>query len=177
MTMEMADSFFTCRSDQLFTVHICHDYLACQITAKQMQAVCAIQSRELLGGRWTVQDSTDAPNVAAMYQPTNGISSWVKESVVTEAEPKSRGYVIEKWILIAQHLFQLNNFDGLVAVISDLDDTSVFRLHQSCDTVSIQAKESIRSLRRIVDLSQNHKTLRPLISSSSASRLPSQVHI
>ncbi|KAF5638793.1 Ras guanine-nucleotide exchange Cdc25p [Fusarium tjaetaba] len=102
-----------------------------------------------------------------MCQLTNGISNWVKESVLTEAEPKGRGYVIETWILIAQHLFQLSNFDGLVAVTSGLDDTSVLRLKQSWDAVSVQAKESFRSLRRIIDPSENHKTLRALFSSSS----------
>ncbi|KAF5563887.1 Ras guanine-nucleotide exchange Cdc25p, partial [Fusarium phyllophilum] len=172
MTMEIANRFFTCRVDHLSVVHICHTYLAAQITSMQMQVFCAIQSRELLAGRWMAHDPADAPNVVAMCRLTNGISNWVKESVLTEAEPKRRGRVIATWILVAQHLFQLSNFDGLVAVTSGLDDTSVLRLKQSWDAVSVQAKESFHSLRRIVDPSENRKTLRALFSSSPAPRVP-----
>ncbi|KAF5575801.1 Ras guanine-nucleotide exchange Cdc25p [Fusarium pseudocircinatum] len=108
---------------------------------------------------WMAHDSTDASNVVATCRLTNGISNWVKESILPEAEPKSRCRVIERWILIARHLFQLSNFDGLVAVTSGLDDSSVLRLKLSLDAVSVQAKESFRSLRRIVDPSENRKTL------------------
>ncbi|RBQ80893.1 hypothetical protein FVER14953_10575 [Fusarium verticillioides] len=172
MSMDIANSLFTCRGDQVSIVYMCHDSLAAQITSKQMQVFSCIKARELLAGRWMVHNSKDAPNVVAMCQLTNRISNWVKESILTEAEPKGRGYVIETWILIAQHLFQLRNFDGLVAVTSGLDDTSVLRLKQSWDSISIQAKESFRSLRRIVDPSENRKKLRALFSSSSAPRLP-----
>ncbi|KAF5975097.1 Ras guanine-nucleotide exchange protein [Fusarium coicis] len=152
--------------------HICYDHLAAQITSKQMQVFSSIKSRELLAGRWMVQNSIDAPRAVAMCQLTNGVSNWVKESVLTEAEPRRRGQAIETWILIAQHLFQLSNFDGLVAVTSGLDDISVLRLKQCWDAVSVQAKESFRSLQRIVDPSENRKTLRNLFSSSPAPRLP-----
>ncbi|KAG5746590.1 hypothetical protein H9Q70_010725 [Fusarium xylarioides] len=135
MTTEIANRFFTCRVDHLSVVHICHTYLAAQITSKQMQVFCAIQSRELLAGRWMAHDPAGAPNVVAMCRLTNGISNWAKESVLTEAEPKRRGRVIATWILVAQHLFQLSNFDGLVAVTSGLDDTSVLRLKQSWDAI------------------------------------------
>ncbi|KAF5667505.1 Ras guanine-nucleotide exchange protein [Fusarium denticulatum] len=172
MTMDIADILFACRGDKISVVHIYHDYLAAQITSKQMQVFCTIQSRELLAGRWMAHDSKDAPNVVAMCRLTNGISVWVKESVLTEAEPASRGRVIERWILTAQHLFHLSNFDGLVVVTSGLDDSSILRLKLSWDAVSVQAKESFRSLRRIVDPSENRRTLRALFSSSPAPRLP-----
>ncbi|PNP84183.1 hypothetical protein FNYG_02871 [Fusarium nygamai] len=174
MTTDIANCLFTCRGDQMSVVYMCHDYLAAQITSKQMQVFSSVKARELLAGRWTAHYSKDAPNVVAMCQLTNGISNWVKESVLTEPEPKDRGQVIETWILIAQHMFQLSNVDGLVAVTSGLDDTSVLRLKQSWDAVSVQAKESFCSLRRIVDPSENRKTLRAPFSSSPTPRLVSE---
>jgi hypothetical protein len=110
ITFAMTENFFACRRDQLSIIHISHNYLACQITSKQMQVFCAIQPRETLAGRRMAHGSKDAPNVAAMTELTNGISNWVKESVLTNVDPNTRGFIIERWILIAQHLFQVKSF-------------------------------------------------------------------
>jgi son of sevenless len=59
-----------------------------------------------------------------------------------------------------------------VAVTSGLDNTSVSRLKESWNAVSLQAKESLRSSQRIIDPSENRKTLRALFLTSSSPRLP-----
>ncbi|KAF4944582.1 hypothetical protein FGADI_12586, partial [Fusarium gaditjirri] len=117
----MANHFFEGRHHHLRILDLCHKHLASQITSKQFSVFSSIQKRELLAERWMLNKNRDAPNVAAMMQLTNEISYWVKESILTDLNIKTRSLVIEKWILVAQHLFQLSNFDGLVAVTSGLD--------------------------------------------------------
>ncbi|KAG4258032.1 hypothetical protein FPRO03_02987 [Fusarium proliferatum] len=170
VTLKKANSFFDDRSGQLSILDICYKHLASQITVKQMKIFRSIEKRELLGERWI--KSRDAPNVAAMMQLTDGVSNWVKQSILSDPDPKSRGAIIEKWVLVAQHLFQSNNFDGLVAVTSGLDDISISRLRASWNAVSLPAKESLRSLRMIVDPSGNRRKLQALTLTSSGPCLP-----
>ncbi|KAF4338050.1 Ras guanine-nucleotide exchange Cdc25p [Fusarium beomiforme] len=152
--------------------HMSHVYLASQITVKQMALFCTIQPRELLGGKWLVDGAADAPNVAAMSHLTNNICNWVKESILEESDSRIRGLVTEKWILIANYMFQIGNFDGLVAITSALDDSSIMRLQISWHHVSAPAMEVLQSLKRIVDPSQNRKTLRALFATSTKPHLP-----
>ncbi|TXB97711.1 hypothetical protein FocTR4_00011121, partial [Fusarium oxysporum f. sp. cubense] len=62
--------------------------------------------------------------------------------------------------------FPAGMLDGLVALTSGLDNTSVSRLEQPYDALSLQAKESLHSLERTVGLSENRKALRASILSS-----------
>ncbi|EMT74444.1 hypothetical protein FOC4_g10002560 [Fusarium odoratissimum] len=64
--------------------------------------------------------------------------------------------------------------DGLVALTSGLDNTSVSRLEQPYDALSLQAKESLHSLERTVGLSENRKALRASIKKGETSRNPDE---
>ncbi|RBA21172.1 hypothetical protein FPRO05_07486 [Fusarium proliferatum] len=152
--------------------HMSYVYLASQISVKQMALFCSIQSSELLGGKWLGNGALEAPNVVAMCHLTNSICNWVKESILVEVDARIRGLVAEKWILIANYMFQIGNFDGLVAVTSGLDDSSIIRLRASWQHVSPPAIEILQSLKRIVDPSQNRRTLRALFASSTKPHLP-----
>ncbi|KAF5665719.1 Ras guanine-nucleotide exchange Cdc25p [Fusarium circinatum] len=171
VTLKTANSFFNDRNGQFSILDMCHKHLACQITVRQMRIFCSIQRRELLAKRWMLNKSS-VPNVASMMQLSDGISNWVKHSILTDLDPKNRGAIIGKWILVAQHLFQLNNFDGLVAVTSGLDDHAVARLRASWNAVSLPVKESLRCLRMVADPSGNRKKLQSLTVASSGPRLP-----
>ncbi|KAF5617046.1 Ras guanine-nucleotide exchange Cdc25p [Fusarium tjaetaba] len=171
VTLKAANNFFNDRNDQPPILDMCHKHLACQITVKQMRIFCSIQRKELLAERWML-DKSSAPNVASMMQLSDGISNWVKHSILTDLDPKNRGAIIGKWILVAQHLFQLNNFEGLVAVTSGLDDHTVSRLRASWNAVSLPVKESLRCLRMIVDPSGNRKKLQALTVACSGPCLP-----
>lgn len=152
--------------------HMSYVYLASQISVKQMALFCSIQSSELLGGKWLGNGALEAPNVVAMCHLTNSICNWVKESILVEVDARIRGLVAEKWILIANYMFQIGNFDGLVAVTSGLDDSSIIRLRASWQHVSPPAIEILQSLKRIVDPSQNRRILRALFASSTKPHLP-----
>lgn len=152
--------------------HMSYVYLASQISVMQMTLFCSIQSSELLGGKWLGNGAAEAPNVVAMCHLTNSICNWVKESILVEVDARIRGLVAEKWILIANYMFQIGNFDGLVAVTSGLDDSSIIRLQASWQHVSPPAIEMLQSLKRIVDPSQNRRTLRALFASSTKPHLP-----
>ncbi|CZR43733.1 uncharacterized protein FPRO_07350 [Fusarium proliferatum ET1] len=152
--------------------HMSYVYLASQISVKQMTLFCSIQSSELLGGKWLGNGAAESPNVVAMCHLTNSICNWVKESILVEVDARIRGLAAEKWILIANYMFQIGNFDGLVAVTSGLDDSSIIRLQASWQHVSPPAIEILQSLKRIIDPSQNRRTLRALFASSTKPHLP-----
>ncbi|KAF4958930.1 hypothetical protein FGADI_2009 [Fusarium gaditjirri] len=165
--------FGASHTNEHWAVHLMsYVYLASQISVKQMGLFCSIQSSELLGGKWLGNGAAEAPNVVAMCHLTNSICNWVKESILVEVDARIRGLVAEKWILIANYMFQIGNFDGLVAVTSGLDDSSITRLQLTWQHVSPPAIEILQSLKRIVDPSQNRRTLRALFATSTKPHLP-----
>ncbi|RKL20891.1 hypothetical protein BFJ72_g14992 [Fusarium proliferatum] len=160
------------QDDDWSIANISPECLASQITVKQMTLFCAIRPQELLKGRWMVNKASDAPNIAALYHLTNNICNWVKESILTETDCKARSLITEKWILTANYMFQMGNFEGLVAITSGLDDSSIARLEGSWHQVSLLASEMLQSLKRLIDPSGNRKTLRTLSSALPKPHLP-----
>ncbi|RSL38205.1 hypothetical protein CEP53_015077 [Fusarium sp. AF-6] len=144
-------------------------HLAHQITVKQMELLRAILPQEFLACRWM---HGKAPNIAAMSRLTNNISNWVSATILSEPNAKVRGSIIGKWTQVAHQLFQLRNFDGLVAVVCGLTNTPVYRLHASWDAISSSDRESFHSLLTAVDPSQNYRALRGMAEHFPKPRLP-----
>ena len=51
------------------------------------------------------------------------------------AGPEERGRVLGRWVEIAQHCRLVKNFSSLLAVLSGLQSSPVFRLRRAWDSV------------------------------------------
>ncbi len=67
----------------------------------------------------------------------NHLSSWVITLILTNSKPKHRARMYERFMYIAQHLRQLNDYETLYAVTSGMRDTSVQRLSQTHQLVQV----------------------------------------
>ncbi|KAH7320263.1 ras guanine nucleotide exchange factor domain-containing protein [Stachybotrys elegans] len=134
--------------------------LARQLTIKQMSIFCSILPEELLASQWMKNGGVDAPNVKAMSSLSTDLSNLVADSILQYSEIKKRATAIKQWIKIAQHCLELNNYDGLMAIICSLNSSTISRLRKTWDVVSVKRKEALRLLQEIVEPSQNHKVLR-----------------
>lgn len=134
--------------------------LARQLTVRQMGIFCSILPEELLGSQWMKKSGADAPNVKAMSSLSTDLSNLVAETILQYPEVKKRATVIKHWIKIAQHCFDLHNYDGLMAIICSLNSSTINRLRKTWDIISDKRKETLRTLQRTVEPSQNNKVLR-----------------
>lgn len=134
--------------------------LARQLTIKQMNIFCAILPEELLASQWMKKGGVDAPNVKAMSALSTDLSNLVAETILQQSDIKKRASVIKQWIKVAHQCFELNNYDGLMAIICSLNSSTISRLRKTWDIISAKRKEVLRNLQGIVEPSQNHKVLR-----------------
>ncbi|KAI0407860.1 ras guanine nucleotide exchange factor domain-containing protein [Xylaria palmicola] len=134
--------------------------LARQITLKQMSIFCSIKPEELLGSQWMKNGGIDSPNVKAMSGFSNDLSNLVVDTILQYPEAKKRAAVIKHWIKIAHQCLELNNYDGLMAIICSLNSSIVSRLRKTWDLLSHKRRELFRSLHAILEPANNNKVLR-----------------
>ncbi|ORX36746.1 ras guanine nucleotide exchange factor domain-containing protein [Kockovaella imperatae] len=80
----------------------------------------------------------------------NHMSRWASTMILAHHKAKYRARIYERFMLITHHLRRLNNYDGLYAILSGMQETSIHRLNQT--HALIQPSTSSRE-------SQNHLTL------------------
>ncbi|KAI0970804.1 ras guanine nucleotide exchange factor domain-containing protein [Xylaria arbuscula] len=134
--------------------------LARQITLKQMSIFCSIKSDELLGSQWMKNGGVDSPNVKAMSGFSNDLSNLVADTILQHSEVKKRAAMIKQWIKIANQCLELNNYDGLMAIICSLNSSVISRLRKTWDIISPKRRELFRTLQIIVEPANNHRVLR-----------------
>ncbi|KAI1812017.1 RasGEF domain-containing protein [Poronia punctata] len=134
--------------------------LARQITLKQISLFCLIKPEELLGSQWMKKGGVDSPNVKAMSGFSNDLSNFVADTILQYSEVKKRAAVIKHWIKIASQCLELNNYDGLMAILCSLNSSVINRLRKTWDLVSPRRREMLKGLYAVVDPSNNTKALR-----------------
>ncbi|KAI0539219.1 ras guanine nucleotide exchange factor domain-containing protein [Xylaria digitata] len=134
--------------------------LARQITLKQMAIFCAIKPEELLGSQWMKNSGVDSPNVKAMSGYSNDLSNLVADTILQYPEVKKRAAVIKQWIKIASQCLELNNYDGLMAIICSLNSSVISRLRKTWDIINPKRRELFRTLNTIVEPANNNRALR-----------------
>ncbi|KAI1120657.1 ras guanine nucleotide exchange factor domain-containing protein [Nemania abortiva] len=134
--------------------------LARQITLKQMSIFCAIKPEELLGSQWMKNSGAESPNVKAMSGFSNDFSNLVVDTILQYPEVKKRAAIIKQWIKVAQQCQELNNYDGLMAIVCSLNSSVVSRLRKTWDLISPKRRESFKTLYNNVNPANNNKALR-----------------
>jgi hypothetical protein len=134
--------------------------MARQITLKQMSIFCSIMPEELLGSQWMKRGGIDSPNVKAMSSFSNDLSNLVADTILQYPEVKKRAAMIKQWIKIAHHCLELNNYDGLMAIVCSLNSSVINRLRKTWDIISPKRREMFKTLHTIVEPSNNNKVLR-----------------
>jgi hypothetical protein len=58
-----------------------------------------------------------APNLSAFIAHFNRIGNWIASTVIEAPDEKKRVVTIEFWIKVAEKLFEMNNFAGLMELV------------------------------------------------------------
>ncbi|KAI1381297.1 ras GEF [Hypoxylon crocopeplum] len=134
--------------------------VARQLTLRQMNIFCSILPEELLGSQWMKKHGASSPNVKAMSSFSTDLSNLVADTILQYPEVKKRAIVIKQWIKIAHQCLELNNYDGLMAIVCSLNNSIISRLRKTWELVSPKRREMLKSLQAVVEPSNNNKVLR-----------------
>eukprot|EP01132_Coremiostelium_polycephalum_P002919 gene2919-3637_t len=147
--------------------------IAEQLTLMDFDTYKSIEEIELINQAWSKPDQkSKTPNVFAMVNRFNSMSSFVSWSILRERDIKIRAKMMLKMIKICIYLSKLNNFNGLLAFLSGLTVSSVYRLTHTKSFIPKQYQKKLETLCKLLDTHKSHKFYRDTIHSTSPPLIP-----
>eukprot|EP01126_Amoeba_proteus_P055987 TRINITY_DN6988_c0_g1_i1.p1 TRINITY_DN6988_c0_g1~~TRINITY_DN6988_c0_g1_i1.p1 ORF type:complete len:197 (+),score=36.79 TRINITY_DN6988_c0_g1_i1:549-1139(+) len=129
------------------------DEIARQMSLIEWRMWCSIKPYEFLDLAWTKKDKTTrSANVLAMIENFNYLSSWVATRICMTEKTRDRVQLVSKLIDIAQKLRQLNNFNGLMEILSGLNRGPVYRLRQTFAEIEKKKKKKKKKYSALIPL-------------------------
>jgi hypothetical protein len=111
-------------------------------------------------------------NVNRMIDHFNHVAYLVTNYILLRDKPKHRALMLEKWMKIARVLRQLNNYNGLGAVLAGIKGTAVHRLVATRDLIPQISGRDFLSLETLMGTQRSHFAYRLAWENSSGERIP-----
>mmetsp|Transcript_15871 Transcript_15871/g.47673 ORF Transcript_15871/g.47673 Transcript_15871/m.47673 type:complete len:1703 (-) Transcript_15871:102-5210(-) len=118
--------------------------------------------------------SETSPLLHTCIRRFNQVSLWVTTCILSEEDPKERASLMTKFIDVAEHMREINNFSGIVQITSGLNNSPISRLKNSWKLVSDRKWETLRSLNTLMSPDQNQAQYRRVFGESSLPAIPFQ---
>jgi son of sevenless-like protein len=138
--------------------------IARQITLVDFEYFKAIEPKECLNNAWNKQNrAAHAPNIANMINYFNDLSNWIASIILQTFDLTERKTILEKFIDVAEKLYELNNFNCVFALCSGLSLTSVYRLKKTWNAIEEEYKQKYVKLHRTISRDKNFAEIRTKI--------------
>lgn len=111
-------------------------------------------------------------NVNRMIGHFNHIAQWVANMILLRDKAKHRAQIMEKFMSIALKLRQLNNYNGLAAVLAGLNGTAVHRLAQTRALIAPDVQKRFARLVILMGTQKSHFAYRLAWENSPLPRIP-----
>ncbi|KAH6608008.1 aimless alea [Trichoderma cornu-damae] len=111
-------------------------------------------------------------NVNRMINHFNHIAKWVANMILLRDKAKHRAIVLEKFMNVALKLRQLNNYNGLAAVLAGINGTAIHRLAQTKTLVSQETHKKFARLVILMGTQKSHFAYRLAWENSPLPRIP-----
>ncbi|OAQ74310.1 aimless RasGEF [Pochonia chlamydosporia 170] len=111
-------------------------------------------------------------NVNRMISHFNHIAKWVANMILLRDKAKHRAQMLEKFMNIALKLRQLNNYNGLAAVLAGINGTAIHRLAQTRALVPTEVQKRFARLVILMGTQKSHFAYRLAWENSPLPRIP-----
>lgn len=111
-------------------------------------------------------------NVNRMIAHFNHIAKWVANMILLRDKAKHRAQMLEKFMHIAVKLRQLNNYNGLAAIVAGINGTAIHRLAQTRALVSEAVEKRFTRLCILMGTQKSHFAYRLAWENSPLPRIP-----
>ncbi|XP_024054590.1 RAS guanyl-releasing protein 2 isoform X3 [Terrapene carolina triunguis] len=116
--------------------------------------------------------TVDNPILERFITLFNSVSQWVQLMVLSKPTAQQRAQVITRFILVAQRLLQLQNFNTLMAVVGGLSHSSISRLKETHSHVSSETTKLWESMTELVTSLGNYSRYRRRLAECVGFRFP-----
>ncbi|KAM4662503.1 RAS guanyl-releasing protein 1 isoform 1-T1 [Discoglossus pictus] len=114
----------------------------------------------------------DNPTMERSISLCNGVSQWVQLMVLSRPTPQLRAEVLTKFIHVAQKLYQLQNFNTLMAVIGGLCHSSISRLKDTSSHVTHEVSKVLNEMTELLSSCRNYDNYRRVYNECKNFKIP-----
>ncbi|KAF4967281.1 hypothetical protein FSARC_5111 [Fusarium sarcochroum] len=111
-------------------------------------------------------------NVNRMINHFNHIAKWVANMILLRDKAKHRALILEKFMVVSLKLRQLNNYNGLAAILAGVNGTAIHRLSQTRALVPADVQKRFARLGILMGTQKSHFAYRLAWENSSLPRIP-----
>ncbi|SCO29865.1 related to aimless RasGEF (aleA) [Fusarium fujikuroi] len=111
-------------------------------------------------------------NVNRMINHFNHVAKWVANMILLRDKAKHRALILEKFMNISLKLRQLNNYNGLAAILAGVNGTAIHRLNQTRTLVPAEVQKRFARLGILMGTQKSHFAYRLAWENSSLPRIP-----
>ncbi|QSZ33268.1 hypothetical protein DSL72_002856 [Monilinia vaccinii-corymbosi] len=111
-------------------------------------------------------------NVNRMINHFNHVAKWVANMILMRDKAKHRALILEKFMNVALKLRQLNNYNGLAAVLAGINGTAIHRLIHTRNLVPPDVQKRFARLVLLMGTQKSHFAYRLAWENSPVPRIP-----
>mmetsp|Transcript_10224 Transcript_10224/g.41632 ORF Transcript_10224/g.41632 Transcript_10224/m.41632 type:complete len:550 (-) Transcript_10224:48-1697(-) len=172
---KLTKAFFECHlvSDLEFS-HLTPLEVARQLTLLDHRLYRAIRPEELLLQNWTKEGTKEifSSNVLASIRHFCNIGKWVVTEIVSTPDLDKRVASLARFIKTVNECLKLHNFNGAMAIISGLQNHSVYRLTKTWESLPSATWAVWEAVTERLKCDNNYSNLRRILKATSPPCVP-----